>query len=142
MISLQKQRLLVMFSALILMVAPHSAVSENRDAAEFNVWFGVLFEEEEPLAGNVTCRANQSCLLLQHDTLRVEILAGDRPHRRTVFKQLTVRCPDGCSFAGGRSKRSFSTERQFEFFKGSDSMQIPLVLKPTRKLGEILLTFP
>ncbi|MGI2031802.1 hypothetical protein ACRQ1B_05350 [Rhizobium panacihumi] len=131
-----------MVSAVTLMAVPHSALSQNQDGAEFTVRFGVLFENEEPLAGSVTCRADRTCMLFQHGMLRAEILAGEKPHRRTVLKELTVSCSGGCSFAGGRSKRSFSTERQFEFFKGSDSMQMPLVMKPRQKLGEILLTFP
>jgi len=110
--------------------------------ANVRVEFAVLLDHDDPVAGTATCSIGRNCVLVEQE--RPELALDLTLSRETdgLIGEIAVRCGTDCSFPSGQSTTRFRGDRSFDFFKGKDSLQIPLVLRPREKIGRIMLAFP
>ncbi|UXS01374.1 hypothetical protein [Agrobacterium tumefaciens] len=112
----------------------------NDETETLRVRLAVIFDNADPVAGDMTCSPNKTCLLLTHEKpeLKLEMTAS-RKQGHPV--ELHVICEGKCSFANERSQTILGNARKFEVFKGEAGVEIPLVHKPRERIATVLLAF-
>ena len=108
--------------------------------ASYRVHVAVSLDAPSDLITNAAiCENNKICNVVSDQARGIDVTLKLHSNATSSFGELTVRCKDECSFDSGKNAIIFTKDRIFEFFQGRDAMEIPLVLKPRTKIGEISL---
>lgn len=130
---------LIRLCALLLCISvPTSVFAEV--PASYRVHVAVSFDAPFDLITNAAiCENDKICNVISDHAHGIDVTLKLHSNATSSFGELTVQCKDACSFESGKNAITFTKERIFEFFQGRDAMEIPLVLKPRTKIGEISL---
>lgn len=119
-----------------------SAFAQAVNEAKVRVEFAVLLDHDDPVAGTAICTIGRRCVLVEQQQPEIALDLTLVREADGLTGEIVVRCGWDCSFSNGQSMMRFRSERAFDFFKGRDGLQIPLVLRPRETIGRIMLAFP
>jgi hypothetical protein len=132
---------LALLSALACLFAPIDALTDDARQDSVQVHFAVLFDHDDPVAGDVTCLTGRECVLIDHDKPKLALrLTVDR-NDDFFSSKMSVDCEARCSFRNERSNITFLGDGQFDVYEGGDTIETLLVLRPRHRIGQILLSY-
>lgn len=123
--------------------APQESLSGEEIVHSIHVTYAVMMEGKEPSFGESSCVPDSACQLAEHNEPNIELSitvhSGSRAH-----SELRVYCSaEPCSFQNLRSSIDLPDRRaMIEIFSGERvSIVTPLVWKPRRRIGEVLIAY-
>lgn len=118
------------------------AAAESAGRAKFPVQAAILLNDGEPVASSVLCLTGQACEIFSQERDGFSLSLAVPEKGACSNMELRLGCVSGsCSFGNGSSTTTFSHERKFDFYEGSEHGN-ELVFHHRRKLGSVLLILP
>ncbi len=130
---IQLMLLLVLGSA-----SPIFAQTENAGIRHIQAAI-ILNGAAAPFLGTAMCRVNEECDVIFNAESRIKLSITLKRQQDGELGTMVVQCPEDCSFVSGRSRMGLQNQRSFEIFHGDNGVEIESVLKPRRKVGDVVL---
>ena len=140
---IRHERLCLFFAcALLFLSAPRMGFTGDTSDKEIKIGFAVLLHDADPIAGTALCEIGQTCRLLRQEEPKLIVdLKIDHQNDRLV-SEIRVDCERDCSLATGRSVMTLQNQKELDLFADETGILVPLVSRPRKTIGKILLIYP
>lgn len=129
--------------AAICLLPAINGVAGPAQPYEFTIRYAVALDDAEPFSGEVTCRSDRDCELVDHKKPDIR-LHLPRPPTADTFRTLSVACaPRRCLLWPERpiiTPRQTSTLARIELAEGED-LGFGAVLRARKRIGEIFIAY-
>lgn len=97
--------------------------------------------EDAPESGEIKCEIGRTCTLINEQKPDVAIKFKVTREQNTLVGELDVDCETECPFFNLRPYLRFNDKGRFEIRSERSFGEILLVLKPSKRIGEIVLRY-
>ncbi len=111
------------------------------DEKSMFVQYVVQRREEEPKSGEVSCEIGRFCALVKQEKPDFSVELKISREQRELVGKLYVHCWTECSFTNLYTYLKPGDTGRFEIRSGDLWLNTPLVLKPSKRMGEIVVRF-
>ncbi|MBN7805252.1 hypothetical protein JZX86_07720 [Agrobacterium rosae] len=133
-------RRLVQLMLLLVLGSPPPGFAQTENAENRHIQAAIMLDgTADPFWGTAMCRVNEECDVISNAEPRIKLSITLNQQQDGELGMMVIECSADCSFVSGRSRVSLQNQRSFEIFDGAERGEIKLVLKPRRKIGDVLL---
>lgn len=123
------------------LAAPASSPAHAANEKSVVVQFVAQRGEDAPKSGEIKCEIGKSCTLINEEkpdfTIKLKVIR----EQDTLVGELDVHCQTECSFYNLRPYLKFNDKGRFEIRSGRSFGETLLVLKPSNRMGEIVIRY-
>jgi len=116
---------------------PVHAASEKKVIVQFVTQRG----EDMPRSGEVSCEIGRFCTITEQEKPDFVIKFKAFREQGTLVGELLAQCGTDCGFSNYHASQTFTDKGRFEILSEEAGREIPLVLKPRKRMGEIVIRY-
>jgi hypothetical protein len=142
-LSMRLARQTLVYAAICFQCLGASAVEpvQAEDQKKVIVQFVTQRDEDTPRSGEISCEISRFCTITDQEKPDFVIRFKAFREQGTLVGELLVTCGTDCGFSNYHTSQTFTDKGRFEIRSGEAGREIPLVLKPRKRLGEIVVRY-
>lgn len=114
---------------------------QAEDQKKVIVQFVTQRDEDTPRSGEISCEIGRYCTITEQEKPDFVIKFKALRENGALAGVLFVRCGTDCGFSNYHASQTFTNKGRFEILSGEAGREIPLLLKPRKRMGEIVLRY-